>query len=110
MKALVAAAFLAIAAFAGTSAHAASLTKTSYPTPQSAALHGAAYKLDKAVGWGEFVASDLKITKTIDGTGTMQKYRVATKATSWDNKPLYTVTTTVRRVAPSQYKAYIPNR
>jgi len=105
---IIAAAILAVAMF-GTTSFAASLTKSTYPTARKAATAGAAYRLDKAAGFHRFDARDLKVTKTIDGRGTMQKFEVQTKA-RFDGKPLKQLDVSVRKDAPAKYRAYIPNR
>jgi opacity protein-like surface antigen len=102
MKSFVIAAALALG-LVSTAAH-AELSNTTYKTPQSAARHGAAYKLDKAAGWGAWRASDLKIGKTIDKTPPTMKYRVVTKDTNWNNKPIHTRTMTVIKQAPAVYR------
>ena len=103
MKSFVVAAALALGLISS-AAHAEWSTKT-YKTPQSAARHGAAYKLDKSYGWGAWRASDLKIGKTIDKTPPTMKYKVVTKETQWNsNKPLHVRTMTIQKAAPAVYR------
>ena len=82
-----------------------------YKTPRSAALHGAADKLNKSYGWstwrGRWRAGDMNIAKTpIDKTAPIMKYKAVTKQTHWygSNKPLHQRTVTIRKDAPAVYR------
>jgi hypothetical protein len=96
--------FVALGMFAAATAHAASLTNTSYSRATTAAKKAAAYTLDKAAGFGRYGASDLKIARSLDTKGAKQKFIVASR------DGLKSLTITVKKDAPGKYRAYIPNR
>ena len=103
MKSLVIAAAVALG-LVSSAAQAAEYSKTTYTTPKSAALHGAAYKLDKKYEFKMYEAKDLKVAKTIDKTPPTMKYRVVSKDVKWNGKPWDTRTMTVHRTQPHTWK------
>jgi hypothetical protein len=104
MKAFVLAASLAMA-FVSSSARAEDLSFRRYPTPQSAALHGAALKIQRASSWGTTRAKDVRIARTIDGKAPTFRYKVVTRQTQMYSKtPLVTQIVTVKKVAPGSYR------
>ena len=100
--------FLALALLAigltATKSDAASLTNKTYTTARKAALGGTAYHWNKAVGYGRYHTSDLKITKVIKDTGPRQKFKVEAKDGSRSK------TATVKKDGYRKFRAFIPNR
>jgi hypothetical protein len=89
---------------AGSAAQAASLTNKSYTTARKAAVGGAAYHWNKAVGWGRYHSTDVKITKVVKDSGTVQKFRVEARDGSRSKLQ------SVRKDGARKFRAYIPNR
>jgi hypothetical protein len=110
MTKLFAAGILGVSLLGATAAHAASLSNKSYTTAHKAALAGAAYKLDKAAGYGAFGAGDLKIEKLVRTTKTGKVYQVNSKAKDESGRSIRSVNVTIKKDGPGSYRAYLPNR
>jgi hypothetical protein len=90
--------------FLASSAQAATLSKTSYKTPQAAAKAGAAYHFSKALGSGRYHSRDMRIVKTLDKTAPTMKFRVQS------SNGLRQKIVTVKKEGPGVYRAFLPNR
>lgn len=91
-------ALIALASF-GSAASAASLTNSSYKTPQQAARAGGKYAFIKAQPWNK--AGAVRITKAVDARGNSQKFEVR----GLGQKKVVTVV----KNAAGKWQAYIPN-